>query len=482
MDEIIEDITIANLQVNNNLYIKNLIQPENNNIISIGNKLSGSLLLKNIQIGYQQNTMKTFTIITGTQSKFLSELNNNSNINIYYKYYKSQTQTHNDILYETSLSIKVKYIINDFLIILDSYDAFGNDKHYHQYLLNTDNSRKSLHKNNLTDSVFLQVEIVPDIFIYNLSSSDNFSTINILSYKPIDVQIYLPIINTNLNYRIIISNPLKSFNIITNDNNYITGSFILNSENLLYQSMQDDNSISTNNKFTTKSILVSSSNNYNNKSRNFFINQSKQGLLSANIKLFNINNNDWNLNGYMLGNLHLLNKTPQTISTMHGIQNYDNSINWNLNINFNINNSKFTYIDSPDINHLQIINNIIKIYNNNNNNNNTTILLNKYFKYFISFKDNNTSTNIYTIRFFYLKINNKYDINNEVSSVVTTDPNFDGVIYNSNILDTSHLSKYSKIYYIILKSFSKIININDNDPNIISQGLINIIDTQQSFI
>jgi hypothetical protein len=478
MDEIIEDITIANLQVNNNLYINNLIQPENNSIISIGNKLSGSLLLKNIQIGYEQNTMKTFTIITGTKSKFLSELNNNSTINIYYKYYKYPENTNNDILYETSFNIKVKYIINDFLIILDFYDAFGNDKHYHQYLLNTDNSRKSLDKNNLADSIFLQVEIIPDIFIYNLSNNDNFSTINILSYKPIDVEIYLPIIKTNLNYNIIINNPLKSFNIITNDNNYITGSFILNSENLLYQSIQDDTSISTNNKFVTKSILVSSSNNYNNKSRNFFINQSNQGLLSANIKLFNINNNDWNLSGYMLGNLHLLNKTPQIISKIEGIQNSDNSLNWNLNINFNINNNNFTYIDSDDINHLQIINNIIKIYNNNNN---TTILLNKYFKYSISFKNNNINTNIYTIRFFYLKINNKYDVNNEVSSINIINSNFDGVIYNNNILDLSHLNKYNKIYYIILKSFNQIININDNDQNIISQGIINIIDTQQSF-
>ena len=473
MDEILDDITIGNLQVNDTLEIENLIQPENKNVISIGNKLTGSFILKNIEIGYEQVNMNTHTIINGTKSRFLSELNNNSNINIHYKY---RSNDNYNIVHETSFKSKVKYIIDDYLILIDTiFDSVE----YHEYYKN-ENEKKQLSKNNLLDSLYLQVEIVPDVFVYNLSQTENSSIINITSFKPSDVEIYLPTISGNLSYEINIINKLKSFNIITNDNNFIGGSFILNSENLFYQSIDDDENISSNNKYISKSILISSSNNYNNKSTNLYISDSTQGLLSGNLKLFNINNNDWNINGQMLGNLYFLNKIPEVLTNVYGFKNEENSLDKILKINFNINNNQLTHIDSDDKYHLQIVNNIIKIYNNNNNNN--TILLNKHFKYLISFKTNNQIiTDTYYIRFFYLKIDNRYDTINEVSLITTTDTHYDGVVYNNNILDISRLQKYNKIYYIILKSLSDIININDDNINIVSQGIININDTNNSF-
>ena len=473
MNEIIEDITIANLQVNNNLHINNLIQPENKNIITIGNKLNGSFILKNIQIGYEQLNMTTYTIINGTGSTFISELNNNSIINIYYNY---RDNNNYNLIKQSSFKSKVKYIINDNLIILDS--IFDSIEYHEQY--KNQNDKQQLSKDNLLNSLYLQVEIIPEIFIYNLSQTENYSIINIISFKPIDVQIYLPNIQNNLLYEINIINPIKSLNIITNDNNYITGSIILNSENLYYQSIDNDENISTNNKYISKSILISSKNNYYNKSTNFYINHTMQGLISANLRLFNINTNDWNINGNMLGNLYFITKNPQIITNVYGIKNQSGSIDKYLKINLNIYNNNFTHIDSDDKYHLQIINNIIKFYKNTDNNN--TILLNKHFKYFISFKLNNNIVNdTYYIRFFYLKIDNYYHINNEISYTTLIQDDFDGATYSNNILDLSKLNKYNKIYYIIIKSINDIININDDNNNIISQGIINIIDTNEAF-
>ena len=468
MDEIIDDITIGNLQVGN-IQIQNLIQSETKNIISIGNKLSGSFILKNIQIGYNDPNLKIYTIITGTSSNFTYELNNDSFITIYYNY---RSNDNYNIIQKTSFKTKVKYIIDDYLIILQ--DIFDTNE-YHQYY-NNENQKQLLSKDNLLNNIFLQVEIVPDIFIYNLSESDNYSIINVISFQPINLELYLPTISNNITYQINIINPIKSINIITNDNNYITGSFILNSENLFFQSIEDDENISINNKYISKSKLITSSNNYNNKSTNFYISDKTQGLLSANLKLFNINNTDWNINGQMLGNLYFLNKLPQILTNVFGFKNQQNSLDKILNINFNINsNNQLTHIDSDDKFHLQIINNIIKIYNNN------TILLNKHFKYNISFKiQNQINTNIY-IRFFYLKINNKFDVIHEIPSIIPTDTNYNDAIYNNNILDLSNLIKYNKIYYVIIKSFNQIINIKDNDSNVITSGIINIVDTDQSF-
>lgn len=468
MDEILDDITIDNLQITNTIQIQNLIQPETLNLINIGDKLTGSFILKNIQLGNTQSTMKTYTIITGTSSKFTYELNNDSFITIHYKYRNNDNY---NILQKTSFKSKVKYIIDDYLIIID--DIFDTNE-YHEYYKDK-NQKQLLSKNNLLNTLYLQIEIVPDIFIYNLSQNQNFSIINITSFKPIHLQLYLPTISNNITYQINIINPLKSFNIITNDNNYITGSFIINSENLFYQSIDNDQNIPINNKYITKSILINSLNNYNNKSTNFYINDSTQGLLSANLKLFNINDTDWNITGQMLGNLYFLNKLPQILTSVFGFKNQQNGLDNILNINFNINNNnQLTHIDSNDKFHLQIINNIIKIYNSNN------ILLNKHFKYNISFKiQNQLNTNIY-IRFFYLKINNKFDVIHEISSN-TNSTSQNQAIYNNNILDLTKLNKYNKIYYVIIKSLNQIVNIKDNDSNVITHGIINIIDTDNSF-
>jgi len=461
MDEIIEDIAIANLQINDTIQIDNFIQPEYKNTINIGNKLNGSFILSNIQIGFDNINLNTYTIINATSSQFLTQLNNTSYITIYYNYRTNQNDTN---IKTSSFYTKVKYIIDDYLIILqDIFDTIN----YHQY------KNIILSKTNLSNNNFLQVEIVPDITIYNLNQNQNYSIINIFNFKPIDVQIYLPDIPTdqNIQYEIIITNPLKSLNIITNQNAFLTGSFLLNSQNLYYQSIQQDQNIQPKDKYISKSILITSNNNYNNKSQNFYINNPDYGLLSGNLKIFSIDNFTWNIQGHLLGNINFINKTPQVLTNIYGFQNQQGTLDLSLNTTFNINNNLLSFIDSNDQLHQKFLNNFTKIYYNNQQ---TNILLNKYIKYNISFKfDNQINNNIY-LKLFYLKINNKYHIVNEINKIHSN-------IYLNNILDLSYIHNYNQIYFVITKSNSINTILNDTDTNIITQGTINLIDSDQSF-
>ena len=441
MNEIINDITISNLNVKNTLEANHFIQPHSENVINISDKLKGSFLLHNIQIGYNTTTENTFTIIEGFNSELLSQLHINDSIIIYYKSKK------NNILETTSLVCKINYIIDNNNIIIDIIFDSNNLHPFEDYIIN---------KDNLTNNTKLPIEIYTININYILPSLYNNYNLYIFAFTPKQVKIYLPIIelNTIQTYNIYITKNIKSITLIP-DNNDINGSYITYDTNLLYQNnpLQTNKTLYTNH--TSKSILVTPQNIY---AKSFHINE----ILSGTFITITAINNNWHINSHLRQDIKLLKNKPQYYS-IFGIQDDDNKIINNLIVDLYITNNNIEYIESNQKSYKHIIDNNIKLYYNNNQEHFITI--NKYLSYSFNFIINNKNSNV-NIFFFYYKTNNKYI--NQIQN-----------IYNNNILNLSNLN-IDKIYYVITN-----LTINSDliliDNNIISHGILNIIDTDNSF-
>jgi len=441
MNEIINDITVSNLNIKNTLESNHFIQPHTQNTINISDKLKGSFLLHNIQIGYESITQNTYTIIEGFNSMFLSQLHINDTIIIYYESKK------NNILETNSIQSKVSYIIDNNNIIIDSIFDSNNTHPFENFIIN---------KNNLTFNTKLPVEIYTNDINYILPTLYNNYNLYIFTFTSKDVKIYLPNIQFN-NIQTFYINITKNINSITliPDNNQINGSYIVYDTNLLYQNnpLQNNKTLYTN--YTSKSILITPE---NIKSNSFHINNILSGTY---ITITSINNN-WYVNSNLRQDIKLLQNKPQYYS-IFGIQDDNNKINKYLIVDFFINNNNIEYIESNQKSYKYIIDNNIKLYYNDNQEHFITI--NKYLSYQFNFIINNLKSNV-NIFFFYYKTNNKYinQINN---------------IYNNNILNLSSLNT-NKIYYVITNLY-----INNDliliDNNIISHGILNIIDSNNSF-